>query len=110
MSTSVTIPLLTLEARIKRQLRLHLHALGFVRSEGGTLSLPSDDKESIRTLHRMQRSERLRTEASFISAKFPQLLSYFASGSDIHPANIRPRLQLIAANTPESELFRLASL
>jgi hypothetical protein len=104
------LPLLTLESRIKRKLRVHLHKLGFGRTKDGALNISNEGKESIRVLHRMQRSERLRTEAPFINAKYPQLLPYFASGSDIHPTSIRPQLQLVEVNTLESDLFRLASL
>ena len=110
MPTSTPFPLLTPEARIKRRLRAHLREIGFVRTKDGLLSLPSDDKESIRTFHRKQRSERLRAESSFIQDKIPRYLSYFASGSDVHPEKITPRLERIKSKTLESDLFRLASL
>jgi len=110
MPTSAPLPLLTLESRIKRGLRAHLREIGFVRTKDGLLSLPSDDKESIRAFHRKQRSERLRAESSFIQDKFPRCLSYFASGSDVHPKEITPRLERIHSKTLGSDLFRLASL
>ncbi len=38
------------------------------------------------------------------------MLQYLADGSDVQPEHIRPRLELINADTWQSDLFRLASL
>jgi hypothetical protein len=40
----------------------------------------------------------------------PDLLQYFASGTDIDPSLISPVLKRISSDTWESDLFRLASL
>lgn len=104
------IPLLTLEARIKRQLRAHLRRLGFVKTKEGQLSPPSDSKECLRALHRIQREDRLMQERSFIEREWPLLCGYFANGIDVDVPTIRPRLELIEAETWQSRLFRLAGL
>src|SRR5437773_508485 len=104
------VPALTLEARIKRRLRAHLRELGFVRSDAGLLSPPASTKEALRSLHRIQRASRLEAHASFIDDRIPQLIKYFASGSEVQASAIKPSLQLIKSGTWEADLFRLASL
>src|SRR5712692_1135977 len=104
------IPLLTLEARIKRQLRSHLRRLGFTRTSDGLLSPPGNPKGSFRALHRLQRLDRLRTERAFIKTEWKKLNQDFANGIEVEPAKIKPRLELIEADTWQSKLFRLASL
>lgn len=100
----------TLEARIKRHLRTHLSALGFKKSEDGSLVLPDATKDTIRHLHRQQRIEKLNESLALVNSKLPQLIEHFASGFDVNPLKIRPILQKISSSTWESDLFRLASL
>jgi len=104
------IPLLTLESQIKRRLRSHLRQLGFVKGPDGLLKPPGDDKEVVRQLHRGQRVERLNAESVFIKNNLAKLLCYFASGTDVVPEAVSPRLQLVQPDTVESDLFRLACL
>jgi hypothetical protein len=100
----------TLEARIKRRLRRHLAALGFTKDENGALVLPDASKATIRTLHRKQREDKLAENEAFIASSLPALQKYFASGTDVRPEAIRPRLQLVTGTGVEARLFRLASL
>jgi len=104
------IPLLTLEAQIKRNLRRHLGGLGFKKDEAGLLQPPELTKECFRLLHLAQRNARLQEEAAFIKAKWKTLKVHFANGSEVEPKLITPRLELIHADTWQSDLFRLASL
>ncbi len=104
------IPLLTLEARIKRDFRLHLRQLGFQRRLDGALAPGDLSKESLRALHRSQKQGRIAEEAGFIKEFWPRGSSYFANGRDLDIANIKPRLELITAGTWQSKLFRLAGL
>ncbi|WP_322047429.1 Druantia anti-phage system protein DruA [Paraburkholderia sp. J67] len=100
----------TREALLKRRLRRHLSNLGFRRKEGGRLEAPGTSKEIIRHLHAQQRKELLHGESEFIKQQTPRLLKFFASGSDINPERISPRLERVASGTWQGELFRLASL
>jgi hypothetical protein len=104
------IPLLTVEARLKRSLRNHLHQLGFKRTEKGGLTPPDRSKDSFRQLHRAQLRERLNAERSFIAAQWPLLQNHFANGNEVDPSRVSPRLELIQADTWQSNLFRLAAL
>lgn len=98
------------EANIKRKLRQHLHVLGFEKSDEGALRIQGSGKDIVRTLHRVQREERLRVNREFIGAKAEKLLKHFASGKEIDPTRISPVLERVSAGTPQGDLFRLASL
>jgi len=104
------IPLLTLEAQIKRNLRRHLKFLGFHKDERGLLRPPAMTKECFKTLHIVQRNEKLTSERDFVSKAWPDLKIHFADGRDVKPSMMRPRLELIDAGTWQSDLFRLACL
>jgi Domain of unknown function (DUF4338) len=101
---------ISLADSIKRRLRFHLRDLGFSRDTDGKLSAPNENKEVLRSLHRKQRSQRLREQSSFIKEAFPRLQKYFASGPDVRPSLITPRLELVQSTGDFAELFRLASL
>lgn len=104
------LPLLALEAQIRRRLRAHFRSIGFLKDSNGLLKPPGDGKDTVRLLHQAQRTDLLRAENPFVKETLPALIHYFASGSEVAPEKISPRLQLIEADTPESDLFRLASL
>jgi hypothetical protein len=104
------IPALTLEAQIKRDFRRHLKALGFQKDQQGFLQPPEITKECFRALHQAQRNECLTKEAGFIARSWPALRHHFANGHEVKPEHITPRLELIQADTWQSDLFRLASL
>lgn len=104
------IPFFTLEARLKRKLRRHLKQLGFVNAQNGELHPPISDKECFRNLHSLQRSQIIESNQNFINRKLPKLLSFFASGEEIQPNLITPRIEVVKSETFQSDLFRLASL
>lgn len=98
------------EANLKRSLRMHLHSLGFKKSEFGALVPPGNSKEVIRSLHKAQREERLGVSKKFISNKHEGLMKYFASGKDIDPTKISPVLEMVDSKCWTGDLFRLAAL
>lgn len=104
------VPLLTLEARIKRLLRKHLRGLGFKKDGSGGLQPPPTTKDAVRAMHRHQRQSRLAAEEHFLSTRAPKLLDHFASGAEVEPQEIKPRLQVVATKSREADLFRLATL
>jgi len=104
------MPLLTLEARIKRGLREHLGKLGFARGAGGELMPPQGSKSGIRGLHAAQREERLREQRAFVAAVWPDLQRHFANGIDVVPESVAPRLEVVQRGTWQAEMFRLAAL
>jgi hypothetical protein len=104
----ITVPMR--EAALKKRLRRHLKSLGFQKSMDGALVPPGTGKEAVRTIHAVQREDRLAASETFIAERFSKLIGYFASGRDVVPALIRPRLQRVLSDTWEGDLFRLASL
>src|SRR6185312_10384480 len=56
------------------------------------------------------RAEKIREERPFIKAHAAELLKFFASGTEIDPSRIKPRLELVEADSVQSDLFRFASL
>jgi hypothetical protein len=98
------------EGTLKKRLRGHLRSLGFTKSDDGVLVPPGSGKDVIRTIHGVQRDDRLAASQRFISERFSKLIEHFASGRDIDPARISPALQLISSDTWEGDLFRLAAL
>jgi hypothetical protein len=101
---SVVISAFTPEARLKRKIRAHLRKLGFVHAPDGSLSPQSSSKESIRTIHLEHRRDRLKSHKRFVQEVLPKLETCFANGSEIEPEKIQPRLELIEADTWQSEL------
>jgi hypothetical protein len=97
-------------ATLKKRLRSHLKSLGFHKTDDGTFTAPGASKDVIRTIHSIQRDDRLAVNRKFISERFSTLIKYFASGKDIDIARISPVLQRISSDTWESELFRFAAL
>src|SRR6266511_1502036 len=107
---SVIVSAFSAEATLKRKIRNHLRKLGFTRGPDGSLVAPASSKQSIRQLHFEQRKARLKSQWEFVQSALPNLLHFFASGSDVDPHKIMPRLELVEADTWKSDLFRLAGL
>lgn len=98
------------EAILKRKLRRHLSGLGFSKSETGELIFDGEGKEIVRSLHRVQREDRLKQNRDFIAKKSEKLLGYFANGNEIDPSRISPKIERVSSQTKYGDLFRLASL
>lgn len=99
-----------LESRIKHRLNKHLQAIGFERTANGGLCPPPDSKDAVRAMHKRQRESRLHAERQFLANKGVGLLENLASGVEVDPDRIRPRLQVVGPQSQESDLFRLATL
>ncbi len=104
------VTLSTREASLKKLFRRHLRSLGFRKAADGTLLPPGTGKDVVRSIHSAQRNDRLAGSQKFIADRLPKLLKYFASGCDVVPGSITPKLQLVKSDTWEGDLFRLASL
>lgn len=98
------------EANLKRKIRRHLKNLGFTRDQKGGLVPPELNKDTYRKLHEYQRAEKLAKNMVFLKKKQVKLIKYFASGYEVRPSNIKPRLELVSSPGLQSDLFRFASL
>ncbi len=67
-------------------------------------------KESIRAAHGRQRQQRDVAEREWLNPRRVRLLGYFAESADIDLTRMRPVLMPVRASTPESDLFRAATL
>lgn len=97
-------------ARLKREVRRHLHDLGFTRDASGKLIPPKLDKAAYRDMHLAQRIERFAEEREFSERAWREVGHYFASGDEVKVDAIRVRLEQIQASTWQADLFRLACL
>ena len=109
MSSALVIALPDDEARLKRKVRIHFKRLGFLKATDGTLMPPSLDKQSYRDMHAHQRDSRIVSNAAWIARHAPDLIRYFASGSELDVSRIRPRIEVVQSGTWKSDLFRFAS-
>lgn len=100
----------TREASLQQRFRRHLRSLGFQKTADGTLLVPGTGKDAVRSIHSAQRKDRIAASRKFLADRLPKLLKYFATGDDVVPASVRPKLQPIESDTWEGDLFRLASL
>lgn len=100
----------TREAILKRKVRRHLKRVGFKRDENGDLYLPADSKEAIRAAHQLQRTERSTKQKEFLKTNFPKLSQYFATGDELEPTAVKPRLERVISGSWQANLFKLASL
>ena len=109
-NNSPVISISAREASLRRKVRRQLRSLGFHKSADGALEVDGDDKDLVRKLHAPQRADRLSSNADFLSRCAPKLLQYFASGRQVEPAAIQPKLERVYAGTRQANLFRLAAL
>lgn len=107
---STVVAAFTPEAILKRKIRAHLRKIGFHKGPGGSLVPPSTSKASVRALHFEQRRAGLKKQSAFVQRALPKLQHHFAEGGEVDPSRVEPFLELIKADTWQSDLFRLASL
>ncbi len=102
--------LASLRRAIKRRFTSHLSDLGLIANRDGHLRPSGRSKRSVRRIHRSQRAAILAKRTGFVEEYWPKLREFFADGEDVDPIKIRPRLEMVASNTWQSNLFRLATL
>ncbi|MEW6223617.1 MAG: Druantia anti-phage system protein DruA [Chloroflexota bacterium] len=83
----------------------HLAGLGL----SGATGLQST-KEAVRQSHAAQRQETLAREKPALQARWRELMSWFASGSDVNPSTVAPALVQVSSGDETSLVFRLATL
>jgi hypothetical protein len=79
--------------------------------QGGHISPPPDlDKERVRQLHQLAVQHRIERASKNLRRYEPRLLRRIASGSDVAPERIAPRLVEVEPDSEDELLFRYASL
>lgn len=98
------------EAALKRAIRRHFKTLGFTKNADGALVLPGEGKTVVRQLHRAQRRDRLQLAQPFLERALQKALPSFAEGSELDVSRIRLALRVVKSDTPEADLFRVATM
>ena len=96
--------------------RLRSHILDSLRKQGfrirGGLLIPPDakDKDALRALHREAVRHNIARSRPGLERHEDRLLSYIASGADVIPERVRPRLTQVQPDSEDELLFRYARL
>jgi len=94
---------------LKKNLIRGLEDLGFRFEENQVSSPTYPDKDSIRSVYTAQRRKFISQRASWLEELEKRALPYFASGDEISPSNIEPRLELVKSPL-QIDIFRYACL
>jgi hypothetical protein len=96
----------TVRAAIRRSLK----AQGFRIGKSGITFRQRHDKRSVRKRHKLSVLRKVSSAELSLRRHETDLLAHIASGNEVDPQRIRPRLVPVEAATWESRLFRYASL
>ncbi len=91
---------------LKRKIKKELKDLSFSFDKNGEI-FSSTEKDSIKLLHKPSREIELKKGEEWINRFFPRYQRYFANGSDVNPAIIKPLLVRVTEEW-HKDLFRLA--
>lgn len=86
----------------------HLETLGLTGEPSTNGHRP--DKASIRAMHGVHREERAQRVRKALRGKEAKLLARLATGAEVRPADVTPRLVTVPSDGPDAELFRFATL
>jgi hypothetical protein len=92
---------------IRERLLTHLDALDL---SGVNAASAAEAKERIRRSHERHRQEVVARASRALASRWRSLMPWFADGTEVRPALIKPRLVPVASDTEEADVFRLASL
>lgn len=95
---------------LRRRVLGSLRKQGFRIRDGRLLAPDPDDKEALRRLHEEAVKHRVELAREGLQRHEDRLLSYIASGRDLVPERIRPRLVEVAPESEDELLFRYARL
>lgn len=95
---------------MRRHIRNELRQIGYRWDRNRFWRPPTDSKDGIRAFHAVQRLHKLNAAAAFVEESAPRLLKHFASGEDIDPTRVRPRIELVDRESENADVFKMASL
>ena len=95
---------------LRSAINASLTAQGFRVTERGVSFRQKRDKRSVRKRHVLSVARKVASARPSLADREQDLIKYIASGSEVNPRRIRPRLEQVEANTWQSELFRYACL
>ena len=95
---------------LKKRIIRSLRAQGFRVRNGSILPPQGLTKEGVRKLHETSIKHKIAQAKGGLIRREPDLLNYIASGNEISPTRIRPRLVEVKSGSEEELLFRYASV
>lgn len=98
------------EKRLRTAIRRSLRAQGFHVSGNRISFRQRRDKRSIRKRNEHAVEKRILLAEGALAQDEEELLDYIASGNEVEPTQIRPKLRQVEPDTVESKLFRYACL
>jgi hypothetical protein len=98
------------EKRLRSAIRRSLRAQGFHVADDRISFRQKRDKRSIRKRHELAVEKRILLAEGSLARDEDKLLAYIASGNEIDPIQIKPKLVRVEPDTFESKLFRYACL
>jgi hypothetical protein len=96
--------------RLRRAIHASLKAQGFIVSKDRVSFRQKNDKRSIRKRHEHAVAKNTELARPALSRYEDKLLNYIASGSEIDPMRIKPKLVQVQPDSEHSRLFRYACL
>lgn len=91
---------------VKKELKSN----GFGFSDGLIIKPKLENKEDIRRLHAPARADKYKKNKDFLEKKEEKLLTFFANGDEIDIERFWPNLEVVEANTLQSDIFNYATL
>lgn len=98
------------KAELRNKIIKSLRKQGFRVRNGDVLPPKNLSKEKIRELHQVAVQHKHECSKEGLLRKESKLLSYIASGHEVDPKRVSPRLVEVFTNSEEELLFRYASL
>ena len=110
LRTSLRGLLIVNKLELKKLIEESLRKQGF-RFRNGLIQPPRNPtKDRLRQLHSVAVAHKIETAKNGLSRHEDRLIEFFASGNEVDPARISPRLVEVKADTTDELLFRYASL
>jgi hypothetical protein len=98
------------EKKLTQQIRRSLRDQGFNIRHGRLSFRQRKDKRSIRKRHKHAVAKRILLSKPSLQKSEDELLAYIASGEEVKPEQVKPKLYSVEAGTIQSRLFRYACL
>ncbi len=102
----VTTTLSSARASLRTEIQAHLQTIGL---NGNRSDMPFT-KDQVRHIHRLHRGAARDRILRALGGRLDALKSQIADGDEVDPAAIKPHLVQVKSGTPESDLFRFATL
>lgn len=96
--------------KLRERVKKELESNGFGFSYGQIIKPKLDNKEDIRRLHAPSRADKYKKNKDFLEKKEEKLLTFFANGDEIDIERFWPYLEVVEANTLQSDIFKYATL